>query len=171
MARKRSSQDTIRYLAHCRRRNGADSATVTRIIIFVNSASRTGSSTRDRLNLLCATLVPNPRGELVRASWIAEDYDAVRFPLHAPRPDEQITPKRSVIRRPIVTLPLDEVGDYRQTQIANPPEWRLREVQRPGTVVKHALRSDADGECGDLPLPTFLHSRWGRYPFTVNALE
>jgi hypothetical protein len=40
MARKRSCQETIRYLAGCRRRNGADSVTVMRIIIFVNSASR-----------------------------------------------------------------------------------------------------------------------------------
>jgi hypothetical protein len=40
VARKRSSQDTIRCLAPCRQRNGADSVTVMRIIIFVNSVPR-----------------------------------------------------------------------------------------------------------------------------------
>ena len=40
VARKRSSQDAIRCLAPCRQGNGADSVTVMRIIIFVNSVPR-----------------------------------------------------------------------------------------------------------------------------------
>ena len=43
---ERSSQETIRCLAPCRQRNGADSVTVTRIIIFVNSVPRTRATSR-----------------------------------------------------------------------------------------------------------------------------